>query len=229
MKKVLSLILALALCVGLCACGGSKTEPTEITVESAYAQLVEYAKNGEYLEAWRLTQRVRELEEYQDAQAYIDYCDGMRAYKAGGIGYAYSKLLGVPQVLDAQATIDTLKAQIGSLDGYYVSDNGQGSYLHLVIRNGQVASKVIGYTSEEQSFAYEDSDFMNDLVFFKSSAGAEILAIGRYSSLGEKLNTHYAITTFSDSTDLMVLKYADSESEFNTLNGLYKRVADLPA
>lgn len=232
MKKTISLILALVMCLSLCACGGNSgksTEPTTPSVENIYTQLVEYAKNGQYLEAWRLCQRNRDVLTYQDGQAYSDYCDAMRAYEAGGIGFAYNKLKAIPDILDAQKTLDKITERIGSLNGYYIADNGLGSYLHIIIRDGLVASEVIGYNDENQNFDYNAEDvYWQELVLSTYTNGTEFLAIGRYNSIGAKIDKiDYALEFFDDSPELMVTKYEGAE--FNTLNGLYTKVAEVEA
>lgn len=229
MKKVLSLILALVLCLSLCACGGGAEKQEKPAVEEVYAQLVEYAKTGKYLEAWRLCQTNREVLTHQDGQAYADYCDGMRAYEAGGIGFAYKKLKDIPQILDAQKTLDKINERVGGLNGYYVADNGKGSYLHIVIRDGMVASEIIGYKAEDQTFDYNAEDvYWQELVVSTYTDGREFVAIGRYSSIGAKIDKiDYALEVFEDSPELMVTKYAGAE--FDTLNGVYTKVADLEA
>ena len=224
MKKLLPMILALILCFTLCSCGGSD-EPAELSVEDAYAQLTSYAAEGQYLDGWRIVQAVPEVLVYEDGQAYYDYCEAMRAYSNGGVGIAYSTLLNIPDILDAQDTISILDESIGSLNGYYVADNGIGSYLHLVIKNGLAAAKVIGYTDPEQTFAYTDSDFTHQLVSSAYTDGTEFIALGRYSSLGEKLTINYAINTFDDSNEIMVIAFEGSE--FTTFNGLYSKVAEV--
>lgn len=229
MKKVFSLILTLALCLSLCACfgGAEPTEPAAPSIEDVYTQLIEYAKSGQYLEAWRLCQKNRDVLAYQDAQAYSDYCDAMRAYDAGGIGFAYDKLKNIPHILNAQNTIDKIKERVGGLNGYYIADNGRGSYLHLVIRDGLVASQVIGYTAENQTFDYNAEDvYWQELVISTYTTGEEFVAIGRYSSLGTKIDKiDYVLEIFDDSPELMVTKYEGAE--FNTLNGVYTKVAEL--
>ena len=229
MKKALSLILALVLCFSLCACfgGAEPTEPAAPSVEDVYAQLVEYAKSGQYLEAWRLCQKNRDVLTYQDAQAYADYCEGMRAYDNGGIGFAAKTLKDIPHILDAQATLDKIAQRIGGLNGYYVADNGMGSYLHLVIRDGLVASEVIGYTDENQTFDYNAEDvYWQELVVSTYTTGEEFVAIGRYSYLGAKIDKiDYVLNTFDDTSDIMVIKH--ESAEWTTLNGLYTKVAEL--
>ena len=226
MRKIFALLLTLVLCISLCACGGSNSNSVdEMTVEDAYALLVQCATDGLYLEGWRVVQGVPAVVEYEDAQAYYDYCQAMRAYHAGGIGEAYSILLTIPDVLDAQDTLAILSERIGGLNGYYVADNGLGSYLHMVIRDGMVATKIIGYTDEEQNFSYTDDDFMSSLVASTYSDGSEFLAVGRYSSIGEKVTVQYVVNTYDDARELMVIKF--EEYEYDTFNGLYYKVAEL--
>ena len=230
MKKALSLILALVLCLSLCACVNPEisAEPTTpSSVEDLYAQLVAYAQEGEYLEAWRLCQRNRDVLAYQDGQAYSDYCDAMRAYEAGGIGYAYNKLKAIPNILNAQQTLDKIDEKIGDIDGYYIADNKQGAYLHIVIRDGMVASEVIGYTAENQNFDYNAEDvYWNQLVLSTYTDGKEFLAIGRYNNLGAKVDKiNYVLDFFEGNTELMVTMY--ESAEYNTLNGLYTKVANI--
>ncbi len=230
MKKLIALLLAGMLCLSIAACGsdGPSTLP-QITepesVEDLYAELVNYATTGQYQEAWQLTTKNPEVLAYEDAQAYNIYCDAMKAYEGGGIGYAYKHLLEVPNILNAQATIEAIEAKIGNLNGHYIADNGMGANLHIVIHNGYIANKVIGYHDEEQTFQYEDSDFFYNLVVSKYSDGTEFLAIGRYSSLGGDLNVDYVVHTFDDTTDLLIAAY--ETNEYSTFNGVYTRVADV--
>lgn len=228
MKKLIALMLAAVLCLSIAACGSNSgttlpkvTEPA--TVEDLYAELVNYATTGQYLEAWRLTTKNPEVLEYEDAQDYSDYCDAMKAYENGGIGYAYKHLQGVSHILNAQDTLDIIEAKIGGLNGHYVADNGVGSYLHIVIQDGMVAREVIGYHDEEQEFVPTEDDFFYNLVVSKYDDGTEYLAIGRYSSLGADLNADYVIHTFDDTTDLMLINLATNE--YNTFNGVYTKIS----
>lgn len=226
MKKLIALLLALLVCISIAACSSEpeSTEPTELSVEDQYAQLVAFAEEGKYLEGWRICQGNTQLTDHKDAKDYLAYCEAMRAYEAGGLGTALNTLRTIPHLLNAQATIDEILAEIGDLDGYYIADNGSGSYLHIVIRDGKIASDVIGY-SDEQTFAYTDEDFRNELVKSSYTTGETFIGYGRYSSVGAKLTIDYVINVFDDTTDIMVIKYA--EGKFDTMNGLYEKVADL--
>lgn len=227
MKKVFALLLTFLICVSFAACSDTSeaTEPAAPTVEDLYAQLVSYAAEGEYLEGWRLCQQNQTLTEYEDSQDYLAYCEAMRAYEAGGLGTAYETLSAIPELLNAQDTLDEIQNHIGKLNGYYVADNGSGSYLHIVIRDGKVASEVIGY-GDEQVFAYTDEDFRNELILSNYTTGEEFIAYGRYSSIGAKVTINYVINTFADTSDIMIIKHEDYEH--NTFNGMYTKVADLP-
>lgn len=233
MKKLLLILLALTFCISACSCSfllGSGTDsgetpaPSEPTVEDLYNQLVEYASNGQYLEAWRVGQLHREVLEYQDAQAYVDYCQAMRAYEAGAIGVAYRDLQKVSNILKAKAVIEQLEATLVALNGYYVEDNGQGSFLHLVIRDGFVASAVIGYNDAEQTFNYTDEDFYSSIIRSKYTNGTEYLAMGRYSSLGAEITVDYVITTFDDTDDIMLVAFEGNQ--YNTFNGVYEKIKE---
>lgn len=221
MKKLFALLLALVICLSFAACS---SEPKELTVEEAYAQLVTYATDGDYLNGWRLAQSTAGLLEYEDAQAYYDYCQGMRAYAGGGFGDAYELLSTVPTILDAQKTLDAINSEIGHLNGYYVCDNKKGAYLHVVIKNGKVASSVIGYSAEEQTFLYEDKDFYQEIVRSEFTDGTTFYAVGSYTTLGDRKDIAYGISTFDDTTDIMLIKY--ETAKFDTFNGVYKRIGD---
>lgn len=230
MKKIIAMCLVLALSVGLAGCagilsGGSSAVPTQPSTEELYAQLVSYAQAGEYQEAWRLCQRNPSLLQYEDAQKYMNYCDALEAYEVGAMGTAYELLSTCPDILDAQTMIDDIEEKILPLNGYYVADNKKGSYLHLVIRNGKVTNKVIGYTDEVQTFDYENEGFWYDLVVSTYTTGEEMIAFGLYNSLGAEVDLSYSIHVEEGSDELMVVKFAGEE--FDTFNGIYKKVEDV--
>ncbi len=227
---IVAAVILIAACVLIFLFLGSIAEPEEpevLGVEDAYMQLLEHSANGEYLEAWRLGVNYPELNEYEDAQSYLDYCAGMRAFEAGGIGEAYNILRTVPHILDAQYALDLIDEKIGFLNGCYVADNGMGAYLHLVIRDGLVASKIIGYFDENQSFDYTDEDFYKEIVLSNYNDGTQFIAIGNYSSLGEEITVNYVINSFDDTSDIMVLAYEGNE--FTDFNGMYTRTGDVNA
>ena len=220
MKKWIVFILAAVMCLTLTACGQAE-EPVEVTVEDAYAQLVACATEGQYLEGWRVAQSMPEVKQHQDGQAYLDYCQAMRAYEAGGLGEAYELLKDIPSILDAKTVSNEIAERVRSLEGHYVADNGKGSFLHIVIQDGKVATGLVGRTDDDQTFHYTDKDFTSDIVVSKYTDGTEFFAIGRYSSIGAEVTVNYVITTFDDSSDLMVLKFEDYE--YDTFNGLYSK------
>ena len=228
MKKLFFVFLALVICASTCSCaflfaGESvvSEKPAEPTAEDWYNQLVEYAAAGQYLEGWRIGQLQKEVLEVADAKDYIAYCDAMRAYDAGAIGVAYRDLQKVSNILDAKTVIEQLEAVLSNLNGYYVEDNGMGSFLHLVISDGFVATKVIGYSEEEQVFNYTDEDFYSSIIRSKYDNGTEYLAIGRYTSLGAKITVDYVITTFDDTDDIMLVAFEGNQ--YNTFNGVYEK------
>lgn len=230
MKKALFLILALILCLSICACGSSyetPSVPTLPSIEDKYDQIVSYCENGQYQDALKLCQQNRNIVSFQDGQSYFDYCDAMCAYQAGGIGYAYNKLKAIPDFLDAQKTLDAIAQRLRNTNGYYTSDNAMGSYLHIVIRDGLVASEIIGYYDENQNFDYNaDDTFWQELVLSSYTNGAEFLAIGRYNSLSQEIDTiYYALEFFDNSPELLVTKYVGAE--YSTFNGAYTKVSEV--
>lgn len=227
MKKKIFLFLALVMCLSLRACGGGSAN-TPPSVEDNYAKLVEYATNGQYPEAMSLCQSNSDVLTYKDGQAYFDYCDAMYIYESGGIGFAYNKLKTVPDILNAKSTLDKIAERIGNLNGYYIEDNGLGAYLHMVIRDGLVSFEVIGYSDENQNFDYNAEDVhWWELVCSTYTNGTEFLGIGRYSQYYEEVEIDYALNIFDDSSEIMVIKFEGSDSEYTIFNGLYTKVAEV--
>ena len=216
MRKVKILICALVLLMGvsLTACGGG-----EMSVEEAYDALVTNATEGNYLEGWQVYQTVPELAEYEDAAAYNDYCVAMRAYEAGGIGYAYGMLKQNPDILDASNTIAALDAEIGVLNGVYKADNGQGSYLYLIIQDGKVGTELIGYY-DSQELVYDESDLYNTIVKGNYTDGREFYAVGMYSTTGAEITPNYVMDISGGS--IMMIKY--ETYEYDTFNGMYTKI-----
>ncbi len=226
MKKTLVLLLTLLMCISLVACNFNSsntpqdTTPTEQSVEEIYNELTKYASEGKYLEGWRIVQFRQDVLEYKDAKAYYDYCEAMRAYNAGAIGEAYNMLKPISQILDAQKTLDDIKKLIGHLDGHYIEDNGRGSYLHLVINEGKVATGSVGYYDEDQSFKYTEDDFRYSIVTSEYSNGTKFIALGRYSAIGAKIEINYVMTIEEGSNEIMLIAY--ETEEYKTFNGLYE-------
>ncbi len=229
MKKTILCLLALLLCLSLVACDttsnanepSTEKESTSLE-ENAYNQLVTYASQGKYLEGWRIAQNQPNILNYKDAQAYYDYCQAMRAYTAGGIGRAYGILKNIPQILDAQETVQEISKRIGHFDGHYVEDNGKGSYLHLVINEGRVATGLVSYYDEDQSFKYTDDDFKYTIVSSKFSNGTEFLAIGNHSIMSNDITINYVMYTEEGSTSIMLV--AHETEAYKTFNGLYELI-----
>ena len=131
----------------------------------------------------------------------------------------------MPHILDAQTYLAEMDSLFGSLNGYYVEDNGMGAFLHLVIRDGLVAKKVIGYFEPEKSFNYTDEDFTSQLILSTYTDGTLFFGIGQGGKYATAEDINYAISTFDDSSDIMVI--AMEGEEFSDFNGLYERVAEV--
>ncbi len=234
MKHVFILLLALTMCLSLAACDNTVTaepsgkEPADTApqiVNDVYRQLVEYAQNGQYADAWRLVMQNPELKEYEDGNEYFEYCRGMRAFETGAMGTAYEILSTVPHILDASKVLFVIEERIHPLNGHYVSDNGKGSYLHLVIKDGKIASGLVGYYDDDQTFSYTEEDFQEELVVSKYTNGTEFIGMGRYySNVSSEITVEYVISLFDDTDDIMVLKYEGYD--YNTFNGMYEKVKE---
>ncbi len=222
---VLVVIIAAAFILSVPSSNEQSADPAELTVEEVYALLLNYAANGEYDEVGSLPYACPELPEYEDAQQYLSYCEAMEAYAQGGLGYAYSILRTVPHILDAQSAMAAIDEKISSLNGCYVEDNGQGANLHIVIRDGLVASAIIGYYDEVQTFDYTDEDFDSQLYLSHFNDGTEFLGIAWNSAYTDAEDIKYAISTFDDTSDIMVI--AMEGQEFKDFNGLYSRTGDV--
>ena len=216
MKKIFAGVLALVLCLGLCACGGASgaaDETTKPSVEALYTQLVEYATNKQYAEAKRLYIGNPELKEYQDAQDYYQYCvviDGY--YQKGRIGYTYRELSKISKVLETEKILSDIQKKLDPLQGEWKEDNGKGSYLYLAIKDGYVATDVVSYYAEDQSFTYTEDDFLQEIVEHTYTDGTVGLAI----------KDSYALTYFADDQEIMLIKFADAS--FDTFNGVYEKI-----
>ena len=222
MKKIIPVLLCLLLSLSLVACGGGTAESETPSVETTYAQLVEYAENGQYLEGWRIYQTNTDLHGYEDADNYKNYCDAMRAYEVGALGTAYGLLLN-ETVLDAAERLTAIEEKIGFLNGSYKADNGQGSYLHMAIENGKVATQLIGYYDENQEFTYTESDLRHTIISSTYDDGTEFIGYGLYSSVGAEVEIDYILMTFEDSSEIMAIAYEGNE--YTTFNGLYDKVS----
>lgn len=216
MKKSLTLLLVLALCLPLCACFGASeplvNETTPLTVEELYSQLIEYAKNEQYQEAKWLYTRNGELKNYADADDYYQYCviiDGY--YSKGRLGYTYRELSKISSVLDTAAILSEIEQKIQHLEGEWVEDNGRGAYLYLAIKDGYLANEVVAYNDAE-GFVYTDEDFLYEIVEHTYSDGTVGLAVSE----------DYSINYFEEDQTLMLIKFA--EAEFNTFNGVYEKI-----
>ena len=218
-KRVISVFLAVLTCLLITGCGSS--EPKKPTVEESYNALVTYATEGKYIEGWRVYQGTPELAEYEDAKVYNEYCVAMRAYEAGGIGYAYDSLLNIEPVLDTEATIAAIETEIGGLNGIYKADNGAGSYLYLIIENGKVGTELIGYY-DDQELTYEESDLYSDIVKVTFTDGSQSLAVGRYSTIGAEVEANYIM--YPDAEGCMLIKY--ESYEYDTFAGVYTKISE---
>ena len=222
MKKLVALLLTVIMCFSLAACGGSNESDT-LSVEEAYELLVTSATEGNYLEGWQVYQVQPELAEYEDASVYYNYCVAMRAYEAGGIGFAYDMLKNNGDILNTQDILEEIGKEIGNLNGIYKADNGVGSYLYLVIKDGKVATKTVGYNDDNQDFTYEDSELISTIVKSTYSDGTPFYAVGRYSTIGAELDVNYVMDIADDS--IMMIKY--ETYEYDTFNGLYSKISEV--
>ena len=147
----------------------------------------------------------------------------MRAYDAGGIGFAYERLLTVPEVLDAQSHITNLANELSSLNGVYIEDNGVGAYLYLVIEDGKVFTDVVPYAEYTDAYSYDLSQELCDgIVKGQYDTGEGYYAIGRYRTLGAEVTAKYIMNIFENGNEIMIL--APEGAEFTTFNGLYERI-----
>ncbi len=222
MKKFLAVIICTCIVFSFTGCFGKNEKVKEPTAEDLYQQLVTHTENGEYLEGWRVFEwNHTELAEYKDAEKYKIYCDAMRAYEAGAITEAYNNFM-YTDILKSEEYLQSIENKIFPLNGVYKSDNGQGAYLHIAIEDGKVATGLISYFDENQEFVYEDKDLIYQIVEQEYSDGEKYLAIGYYSSIGAEVDVDYAIETFDDSSEILVIAF--EENEFKTFNGLYEKI-----
>ena len=72
MKRILPLLLTLALCLSLCACNKSASGngPSKPSVEELYTQFVTLTTDGIYKEALRYIENHPELESHSDVAKY---------------------------------------------------------------------------------------------------------------------------------------------------------------
>ena len=225
-KKKLGIIIAaivavLVIAIGIGAgSGGSSEEQTTLSAEEAmeanYNTFLGYIADKDFKNAVAVYNRTG-IKEYKDADVYFAYAQAEVYYAGGGIGEAY-ELVKDLTISEAQELKTTLENKLSGLQGVYKEDNGDGSYLWMKIDGGKVYQEIIGYYDEVQTPDFTDS-YAYYLVTSKYSTGVEFFGIGRYASTG--VNIYYAISTYTDSSDLLVVRFEGNE--YTTFNGLYEK------
>ena len=223
LKLARILLVAGLIFLGMFLVMEAEAEPEELTVEEAYEEIIYCAEEGYYKDAWRISVSYPEVKEYEDAADYLTYCDALRAYNAGALGYAYENLSAVPEVLDAASYLASLDAEIGRLNGVFVEDNGAGAYLYLVIEDGKTFTEVVSYDDYTADYTYDLSQERCDHIVKGSfTTGEAYYAIGRYNYLGEEITESYIMTIFEEDGEIMMV--APEGAEFKTFNGLYEKI-----
>ena len=217
-NKILIMIVVCALFLSF-AIGSGSSKPTR---EDYYYQFIDHATNGEY-QAGLDVYNSQGLKDFVESEKYAAYCRGMIAYENGGIGAALQYLLQYPDVLDAAQIIESIEAEIGSLNGIYKEDNGRGSYLYLIIEDGKVATESTGYYDEDQTLRYTEDDLIFEIVKSTFTTGEVFYAVGRYQTYTKTIEIDYVMTIYDDENEIMLV--APEGAEFTTFNGLYEKIS----
>ncbi|MBQ8503398.1 MAG: hypothetical protein IJ491_03870 [Clostridia bacterium] len=176
--------------------GSSQAEYND-ELESYYNQIVAYATQGYSKEGDELyKQHSAELQNYKDAINYANYCVGLTAYNAGALNYAYSAFQLAGNVLNTQTYISDIQAQQQITNGIFKCDNGQGTYLHIAIKDGEVDTGSIGYYDADQT--YVPTYYTYELLRFVADDGRIFYGIGRYNTQLAICEVNYYIHTYDN-------------------------------
>ena len=197
-------------------------------LEGYYTQIVAYATQGNSQEGDKLyKQHAAQLQNYKDAINYANYCVGLTAYNAGGLSYALSAFQLAGNVLDSQKYISDIQSQYQLTNGNYKADNGTGSYLYIGIKDGEVASDIIGYYDTGRSFA--PTTYTYSLLRFVSDNGAVFYGIGRYVVSEGRCDVSYYIhpnnNMQSFTCNARPYNSYDNPNPVTTFEGTYSRIS----
>lgn len=196
MKRLISLLLAAALSLSLCACGGPS--PEEIAAEN-YQQATELLQDGSYTEALVL---LRELGDYQDAPSLrksAAYALTREYIKANGAPYAIRddlKTGAFPYAL--QEPVETDDPSGDTINNYNrfiaVDDNGQ-----IIMGLSQYVQNIAGVILWSFWISLPESSNIAET----SYVAADIIAIGDRSMQQADYGTKdLDITTYTTESDL---------------------------
>ena len=159
--------------------GYSQTE-YNAELESYYNQIVAYATQGYSEEGDKLYKKhSAELQYYKDAINYANYCVGLTAYNAGALKYAHSAFQLAGNVLNSQTYLADIQACYQLTNGTYKADNGQGCYLYIGIKDGEIDNDIFGYYETERVFS--PTFYPYELIRKTADDGTVFYGLGRFN------------------------------------------------
>ena len=220
--RIIAAIAIFVFSVMIASDSKSAEQNSGVPVKEAYEMLVAAATEGNYSDGCKIYDSNSELITYKDAESYNSYCKAIRAYNAGGIGYAYKLFLTVPDTLSAQEYIDSIQKELSFLTGVFKADNNKGSYLYFISEQGAALTKIIGYSDALGDYSEALSSTVTTIIKSKFTDGTDFYAIGLYSELNATVTVDYVIYNYEKDNEVMILSYEGNE--YTTFNGVYKRI-----
>lgn len=212
MKKILAIILVLALCLPLLACGSSNIKFDD--PQWQYDKFLEYITNKQYREALDFYWANFSLRDYKDAKKYYEFSQIMDTeYSKGRLGYTYRELSDLYDLPAAAQVLREIEGKIDFLNGEWKQEDDSGLTRYLAFKDGYVVQQLVESTQGDSGFQYKDEDFIYEIVEHTHEDGTTVLAIGKDT----------AIYHLKETNQITLVKLAGSN--FDTFDGQYTKIS----